>query len=231
MLKAGNIKPSLIDKTLLSQIKVASELNNVKSPIYHEFESIFMKIILFIKKNIFYITILCLILGYGYYSYNQHKHHKRHKKTINLEKKDRHRTLIPNKTTFVCDETNKQMLPGDYVNYGNQTEILQRPIVSYPSDDINASIRRYWLNGTHHTNKKHIPRYLEIPKLCDRQPTYENSMTNIYGQPIGPMMPVSQYSQNDPLKGYEDTYYRRTDSKIRDCSDDFDDLFYSDNIY
>lgn len=228
MLNVGSIKPSLIDESLLQQVSKAVELKKINSPLHHEIETTCVNIILFIKKNIYYIIAFIVILGYAYYCYKQHEKTKT-KKTRKYKHVRVHNE--PKKATFVCDNTEKQMLPGDYVQYGNKTEILQRPIAAYPSDEINAGIRRYWLSDTNHTSKKHIPRHLEMPKLCNRQPTYENSMSNIYGQPVGPMMPPSQYSNNNPLDGYEDTYYQRTNAKFKDCSDDYDDQFYSDSIY
>lgn len=218
MNKINSMQPSLIDASLLQSVSTSIELANARSPIIVELELICVKILLFIKNNIFYIAIFSAMVYYMYYCYKQHKKTKEEAPILKVKK-----------PKIKCEKTEQQILPGDYVSYGNKTQIIQRPVVAYPKDDINAEIRKYWLDDVKPKPDRYIPRQWEVPKLCNRTPTYENIINNIYGQPIGPMIPPSQYSCNEPISGYEDTYFIKT--KSRDCSEEFDDQFYDYGMY
>jgi hypothetical protein len=90
---------------------------------------------------------------------------------------------------------------------------------------------------TYPSHPSHLPMPRKLPTVndrhhsCHKQEQRENKIETKYGQPMGPMMPISQCPGN-PLDEYGDTFY---DAPIhRPCNDDsdeFDDQFYDNTCY
>lgn len=105
-----------------------------------------------------------------------------------------------------------------------------------------ANIHETKINPTDY-RKTTYPHRLPVPRQklptvydtqysnCHRQPQYENKIETMYGQPMGPMTPISQYVSKDPVNKYGDTFYDAPIKRPVDDSDEFDDQFYDNGCY
>jgi hypothetical protein len=89
--------------------------------------------------------------------------------------------------------------------------------------------------------KTTYPSHLAMPRklptvnnrhsTCKKRESRENKKETKYGQPMGPMMPISQHTGN-PLNDYGDTFYEAPINRsTNDDSDEFDDQFYDNVCY
>ena len=240
MSQLGSIQPSLIDPRILKQATQQAVIQaSGPSPILVELEKLGSIVISFIRRNFLYVIGFFFIASYVYYCYKEHKKTKDKivqdlliQNQINNLKKRRKVKFTHNGPK---EEPSLGLKQGDYVCDNNGARILQRPIPSFQSDDINAEIRKYQLSKVDVPGKKTFrPLDKETVYRCRRLPTYENKISNIYGQQIRPMAPISQCDSESMFdtETYGDTFYEESiNNKFADDSDEFADQFYQMSDY
>ena len=236
----GSMQPLLIDPRILKQATQQAVIQSSGPlPLLVELEKIGSIILLFIRHNILYIAAFCLITSYIYYCYKEHKITKDKivqdliiQNQIKALKKKRRIKFAQNN---INEEPTLGLKKGDYVCDNKGTRILQRPIPCFQSDNINAEIRKYQLSKIDAPGKQTFtPLDKDTMYRCRKLPTYENKISNIYGQSIKPMAPISQCNSESiyPESMYSDTFYEESiNDKYMDDSDEFDDQFYQMNNY
>ena len=95
---------------------------------------------------------------------------------------------------------------------------------------IGSSDYRNAIYPSHLPMPRKLPTVHERQHSCKKHEHHENKKKTEYGQPMGPMMPMSQCPGN-PFNDYGDTFYDAPIHKACDDSDEFDDHFYDNVCY